>query len=70
MFLIMSCSCLCPIHWSHVLKVENEDLVGAALTGNAPTTSEWSTILLPTKVQHVLRGLTVGANKGLHHTQM
>ena len=24
--------------------VENEDVVGAALTGAAPTTSEWSTI--------------------------
>ena len=30
--------------------IENEDLVGAVHTGNAPTTSEWSTILLPTKV--------------------
>ena len=30
--------------------VENEDVVGAAPTGDAPTTSEWSTILLPTKV--------------------
>ena len=31
------------IHW-----VKNEDVVRAALTGDAPTTSEWSTILLPT----------------------
>ena len=30
--------------------VENEDAVGAAPTGDAPTISEWSTILLPTKV--------------------
>ena len=30
--------------------VENEDVVGAAQTGDAPTTSEWSTILLSTKV--------------------
>ena len=30
--------------------VENEDIVRAAPTGDAPTTSEWSTILLPTKV--------------------
>ena len=30
--------------------VENEDVVGAAPTGGALTTSEWSTILLPTKV--------------------
>ena len=34
--------------------VENEDVVGAVLTGDAPTTSEWSTILLPTKVQLIL----------------
>ena len=31
--------------------VENEDVVGAAPTGDAPTTSEWSTILLPTMVR-------------------
>ena len=30
--------------------VENEDVVGVAPTGDAPTTSEWSTILLPTKL--------------------
>ena len=34
--------------------VENEDVVGAAPTGDAPTTSEWSTILLPTKVLLIL----------------
>ena len=34
--------------------VENEDVVGAVLTGDAPTTSEWSTILLPTKEQLIL----------------
>ena len=34
--------------------VENEDVVGAAPTGSAPTTSEWSTILLPTKVHIIL----------------
>ena len=34
--------------------IENEDVVGAAPTGDAPTTSEWSTILLPTKVQLIL----------------
>ena len=32
---------------------ENEDVVGAAPAGDAPTTSEWSTIL-PTKVPLVL----------------
>ena len=35
-------------------QVENEDVVGAAPTGDAPTTSEWSTISLPTKVRLVL----------------
>ena len=35
-------------------EVENEDVVGAAPTGDAPTTSEWSTILLPTKVRLIL----------------
>ena len=34
--------------------VKNEDVVGAASTGDAPTTSEWSTILLPTKVCLIL----------------
>ena len=31
--------------------VENEDVVGAAPTGDTPTISEWSTILLPIKVR-------------------
>ena len=39
-------------------QVENEDVVGAALTGDAPTTSEWSKNLLPTKVS-LIRGLVV-----------
>ena len=34
--------------------VENEDVVGAAPTGDAPTTSEWSTIWLPTKVRLII----------------
>ena len=34
-------------------QVENEDIVGAAPTGDAPTTSEWSTIVLPTKMRLV-----------------
>ena len=34
--------------------VENEDVVGAAPTGDAPTTSEWSTILLPVKLHLIL----------------
>ena len=35
-------------------EVENEDVVGAAPTGDAPTTSERSTFLLPTKVPLIL----------------
>ena len=31
--------------------VEYEDVVGAAPTGDAPTTSQWSTILLLTRVR-------------------
>ena len=34
--------------------VENTDVVGAAPTGDSPTTSEWSTILPPTKVRLIL----------------
>ena len=38
---------------NQVLLVENED-VGAAPIGDAPTTSEWSTILFPTKACLIL----------------
>ena len=38
-------------------QVENEDVVGAAPTGDAPTTSEWSTILLPNRVRLILETL-------------
>ena len=34
--------------------VDNEDVVGAAPTGAAPTTYEWSTIILPTQVHLIL----------------
>ena len=37
--------------------MKNEDVVGAAPTGDAPTTSKWSTILLPTKVRLILNVL-------------
>ena len=37
--------------------VEKEDVVGAAPTGDAPTTSERSTILLPTRVRLILEVL-------------
>ena len=36
----------------------NEDVAGAAPTGDAPTTSEWSTILLSDKVSYI-RGFYV-----------
>ena len=36
------------------VPVDNEDVVGATPTGDAPTTSEWSTILLPTKMCLIL----------------
>ena len=32
---------------------DNEDVVGAAPTGDDPTTTEWSTILLPNEVRLV-----------------
>ena len=35
-------------------SVENKDVVGAAPAGDAPTTSELSTILLPCRVRLVL----------------
>ena len=38
-------------------SVENEDVVGTAPTGDVPTTSEWSTILLPTEVRLILETL-------------
>ena len=53
MLCLLSCSCLCPIHWSQVLS-RNEDVVGAAPTSDAPTTSERSTLLLPSKVRLIL----------------
>ena len=39
------------------VKVENEDVVGAAPTSDAPNTSEWSTISLPIEVRLVLDNL-------------
>ena len=35
-------------------EVGDKDVVGAAPIGDAPTTSEWSTILLPTEVRIIL----------------
>ena len=34
--------------------LKNEDVAGAAATGDAPTTSEWKTFLLPIKVRIML----------------
>ena len=56
MFLVSSSSCLYLIHWS-LVWVKYEDVVGAAPTGDAPTTSEWSTILFYTKVRRILEFL-------------
>ena len=37
-----------------IIKVENGDVVETLPTGSAPTTSEWSTILMPTTVRLIL----------------
>ena len=41
------------IQWSQVFS-QDEDVIGAAPTGDAPTTSEWSTISLASKVHLIL----------------
>ena len=38
-------------------QVDHSDVVGAAPTGDAPTTIEWSTMLMPTKVPLILEVL-------------
>ena len=45
--LVHCCSCLCLFAQSIEARcyVENEDVVGAVPTGDAPTTSEWSSLL-------------------------
>ena len=43
MFFVSFCCCLCSIHWSQVLSREWR-CIGAFPAGDAPTTSEWSTI--------------------------
>ena len=50
MFLVSSCSCFAQSNEA-TCYVESEYVVEAAPTGDAPTTSEWSTILLPTQVR-------------------
>ena len=59
--------CLGAVFAKTRCKVENEDVVGAAPTGDAPTTSEWSTIFFPTKVcliLEVLRYIEIMQNSG------
>ena len=51
--ILMYCQ-ICNIMGTKFQNVENEDVVGAVLTGDAPTTSEWSASLLPTKVWLIL----------------
>ena len=48
-------------------SVENEDVVGAAPTGDAPTTSEWSTISLPTNVRLILDTWWLASARGNYH---
>ena len=52
--LILQLSLSNPLKPGVKWRNENEDAVGAAPTGDAPTTSEWSTILLPTMVWLIL----------------
>ena len=54
MFLVLSCSCRFPIHWSQVLSQEWRCSWSNVSTGDAPTTSEWSARLLPTKMCLIL----------------
>ena len=53
MFLISSYSCLCSIHWRQVLSREWR-CSWSMPTGATSTTSEWSRILLPSKVWLIL----------------
>ena len=53
MFLILSRLAIVSIIEA-MSEVENEDVVESVPTGNAPTTFEWSAILLPTKVHLIL----------------
>ena len=50
MILVSSYNCLCPLHWSHVLSRKWR----CSRSKSAPTTSDWSTNLLPTNVCLIL----------------
>ena len=54
MFLVSSCSCVSAQSIGVRCQVKDEGVVGAVPTGDAPTTSEWSTILLTVKVHLTL----------------
>ena len=54
MFLVSACSCLCAIYWSQVLSGAWRCNWSTAPTGDAPTASEWSIILLPIKARLIL----------------
>ena len=62
-----------PITWFNGVYLdeagflENEDVVGAAPAGDAPSTSERSTILLPTEVWLVLEVWQYYKSKSLHY---
>ena len=53
MFLVSSCIIFAQ-SIEAMCWVENEDVVGAAPTGDASITSEWSAILLSSKVRRIL----------------
>ena len=46
-----------PIHWRQMLSREWRCSWGRAPTDNAPTTPEWSTVALPTKVAIISRNV-------------
>ena len=54
MFLILSCQLPLPNPLKLGVQSRNEDVVGAAPTGDDPITYEWLAISLPTKVRLVL----------------
>ena len=64
MFLVSACIVFAQ-YIEAKCEVENEDVVGAAPTGDAPTTSEWSTIQLPTKLLKTWRYITMQLEKCL-----
>ena len=66
MFLISACSFFVQ-YIETKYKVENEDVVGAALTGDAPTASEWSIISLHIYVRLISETWRQSVNIELDH---